>query len=86
MSIYSKKGTMHRVGSSFRNIRGVIMHGFDIYENKSVLVVDDNYDHAAGIRELIRIESNYEVKGIAASAKIAINLIQKSNQNCPLLQ
>lgn len=61
------------------------MHGFDIYENKSVLVVDDNYDHAAGIRELIRVESNYEVKGIAASGKIAIGLIQKHHPDVVLM-
>lgn len=77
MRAYIKRGTIHSVGSLQENIGGVIMHGFDIYGKKSVLVVDDNYDHAAGIRELIRIESNYEVKGIAASAKIAITLIKK---------
>lgn len=61
------------------------MHVFDIYENKSVLVVDDNYDHAAGIRELIRVESNYEVKGIAASGKLAISLIQKHRPDLILM-
>ncbi len=61
------------------------MQGFDIYGSKSVLVVDDNYDHAAGIRELIRVESSYEVKGIAASAKIAISLIQKHQPDVILM-
>ena len=61
------------------------MHGFDIYGNKSVLVVDDNYDHASGIRELIRIESRYEVKGIAASAEIAISLIKKHQPDVVLM-
>lgn len=61
------------------------MHGFDIYGNKSVMVVDDNYDHASGIRELIRHESSYEVKGIAASAEIAINLIKKHRPDVILM-
>lgn len=61
------------------------MQGFDIYGNKSILVVDDNYDHAAGIRELLRIESCYEVKGIAASAEIAISLIKKHRPDVVLM-
>ncbi|MEI7475386.1 MAG: response regulator transcription factor [bacterium] len=44
-----------------------------------VLIVDDNYDHAVGIRELINIESDFEVIGSAAKADIACGLIKKHN-------
>lgn len=53
------------------------MRSVSLQENISVLIVDDNYDHASGIRELVKIESDFEVKGIAATAEIAISLIKK---------
>jgi DNA-binding NarL/FixJ family response regulator len=53
------------------------MRRVDIQENAKILIVDDNYDHAAGIRELVKIESDYEVIGTAASAEIAISLVKK---------
>ncbi len=61
------------------------MHSFDIYGNRSVLIVDDNYDHASGIRELVRIESRFDVKGIAASAEIGISLIKKYKPDIVLM-
>ncbi|HSA05626.1 MAG TPA: response regulator transcription factor [Candidatus Gastranaerophilales bacterium] len=61
------------------------MHSFDIYGNKSVLIVDDNYDHASGIRELVRLESRFDVKGIAASASIGISLIKKHKPDIVLM-
>lgn len=50
-----------------------------------VLIVDDNYDHASGLRELINIESDYEVIGTAATAKIAYSLIKKYNPDIILM-
>jgi len=62
------------------------MHSsFDIYGNKSVLIVDDNYDHASGIRELVRLESRFDVKSIAASAEIGISLIKKHKPDIVLM-
>jgi DNA-binding NarL/FixJ family response regulator len=61
------------------------MRAIDIYGTKSVLIVDDNYDHASGIRELVRIESSFEVKGIAASAEIAISIIKKTKPDVVLM-
>ncbi len=61
------------------------MHSFDIYGKKSVLIVDDNYDHASGIRELVRLEGRFEVKGIAASAAIGISLIKKHKPDIVLM-
>jgi DNA-binding NarL/FixJ family response regulator len=53
------------------------MRSVNLQNNISVLIVDDNYDHASGIRELVKIESDFDVKGIAASAEIALTLIKK---------
>jgi len=53
------------------------MRRVNTQENVRILIVDDNYDHASGIRELIKIESDYEVIGTAATAEIAISLIKK---------
>ena len=61
------------------------MHGFDLCEKQSTLITDDNYDHASGIRELIRLENRFEVKSIAASAKIGISLIKKHKPDIVLM-
>jgi len=42
-----------------------------------VLLVDDNYDHLMGIRELINLESEVDVVAAATNANVAINLIKK---------
>ena len=34
----------------------------DFKRKSRVIVVDDNYDHASGFRELINLENDYEVK------------------------
>lgn len=62
-----------------------MMKRIDARENVRILIVDDNYDHATGIRELIKIESDYEVVSIAASAEIAITLIKKHKPDIVLL-
>lgn len=46
-------------------------------ETVKILLVDDNFDHLLGIRELIKIETNFDVVATATSANIAINLIKK---------
>ncbi len=61
------------------------MRSVNLKENRTVLIVDDNYDHASGIRELVKIESDYEVKGIAATAEIAISLIKKCKPTVVLM-
>ncbi len=61
------------------------MHSFDHYGNRSVLIIDDNYDHASGIRELVRLETRFDVKGIAASAEIGISLIKKHKPDVILM-
>ncbi|EKE02997.1 MAG: two component transcriptional regulator, LuxR family [uncultured bacterium] len=61
------------------------MRRVDTQENVRILIVDDNYDHASGIRELINIESDYEVIGTAASAEIAVSLVKKYNPEIILM-
>ena len=42
-----------------------------------VLLIDDNADHLRGVKELITLESSYEVVGATTSANIGINLAKK---------
>lgn len=62
-----------------------MMKRIDAREVARVLIVDDNYDHATGIRELIKIESDFEVVSIAASAEIAYSLIKKHKPDAILI-
>jgi len=50
-----------------------------------VLVVDDNYDHASGIRELINLEDNYEVIANAGNVNVALSLIKKYQPDIVLM-
>lgn len=61
------------------------MRRVDIQSNNRVLIVDDNYDHATGIRELINLESCFEVIGSAANAKIALSLIKQYRPDVVLM-
>lgn len=62
-----------------------MMKRIESKENVRVLIVDDNYDHATGIRELIKIESDFEVVSIAASAELAYSLIKKHKPDVVLI-
>lgn len=42
-----------------------------------ILLIDDNADHLRGIKELIALESNFDVVGATTSANIGINLAKK---------
>lgn len=50
-----------------------------------VLVVDDNYDHASGIRELINLENDYEVIANAGNVNVALSLIKKYQPDIVLM-
>ena len=45
--------------------------------NSRILLIDDNADHLRGIKELITLESSYNVVGATTSANIGINLAKK---------
>lgn len=42
-----------------------------------VLLIDDNYDHLAGVRELVSSEANFNVVGTSTSASVGMGLIKK---------
>ncbi len=49
----------------------------DFNKKVKVLLVDDNYDHLMGIRELINLETDFDVIATATNANIAINLAKR---------
>ena len=50
-----------------------------------IIICDDNYDHASGIRELINLEGEYDVIANAANVNIAIALIKKYQPDIVLM-
>ena len=50
-----------------------------------VLLVDDNYDHLMGVRELINMENDIDVVAAATNANIALNLIKKYQPSIVLM-
>jgi len=56
------------------------------FKKKSrVLLVDDNYDHLNGIRELLNLEGTFDVVGIATNVSLGLNLIKKYQPDIVLL-
>lgn len=50
-----------------------------------ILLVDDNADHLRGVKELITLETNYDVVATTTSANIGINLIKKYRPDLVLM-
>lgn len=61
------------------------MRRVDFKKTVKVLIVDDNLDHAAGVRELINSESDFEVISTASSANIALSLAKKYRPDVVLM-
>lgn len=57
----------------------------DFNRKLKILLIDDNANHLRGIKELINLESSYEVVGTTTSANIGINLIKKYHPDIVLL-
>ena len=56
------------------------------FKKKSrVLLIDDNYEHLAGIRELLNLEGTFDVVGIATNITVGLNLIKKYQPEIVLL-
>lgn len=56
------------------------------FKKKSrVLLIDDNYEHLAGIRELLNLEGTFDVVGIATNVTVGVNLIKKYQPDIVLL-
>ncbi len=48
------------------------------FKRKSrILLVDDNAEHLRGIKELLTLETGYDIAGTTTSANIGINLVKK---------
>ncbi len=54
-------------------------------KNVRVLLIDDNQDHLRGVKELITLESSFEVVGTTTSANLGINLIKKYRPDLVLM-
>ncbi len=50
-----------------------------------VLLIDDNADHLRGIKELINLETGYDIVGTTTSANMGINLIKKYQPDLVLM-
>ena len=48
------------------------------FKKKSkILLIDDNYEHLVGIRELLNLEGTFDVVGIATNVTVGLNLIKR---------
>jgi two-component system response regulator DegU len=50
-----------------------------------VLLIDDNYEHLAGIREIINLEGRFDVIATSTSANIGISLVKKHQPDVVLM-
>ncbi len=50
-----------------------------------MVLVDDNFDHLMGIRELVGMEGKFEVIATATNANVAINLVKKYQPDVVLM-
>ncbi len=57
----------------------------DFKRKQKVIVVDDKYEHASGVRELVNLENDYEVIANAGNASVAISLIKKYQPDLVLM-
>ena len=56
------------------------------FKKKSrVLLIDDNYEHLSGIRELLTLEGTFDVVGVATNVTVGLNLIKKYQPDIVLL-
>ena len=62
-----------------------IRTGREFKKNARVFLIDDNYDHLSGIRELISMESGFDVVGASTSASVGISMIKKTNPDIVLM-
>jgi len=64
---------------------GVMRRTVDFKRKQKVIVVDDKYEHASGVRELVNLENDYEVIANAGNATVAISLIKKYQPDIVLM-
>lgn len=61
------------------------MRNIELNKKVKIVLVDDNFEHLLGIRELIKLETNFEVIATATNANIAINLVKKYQPDIVLM-
>lgn len=61
------------------------MRNMELNKKVKIVLVDDNFEHLLGIRELIKFETNFEVIATATNANIAINLVKKYQPDIVLM-
>lgn len=57
----------------------------DFNKKLRIVLIDDNANHLRGIKELINLESSYDVVGATTSANLGINLIKKYRPDVVLM-
>lgn len=57
----------------------------DFKRKQKVIVVDDKYEHASGVRELVNLENDFEVIATAGNANVAISLVKKHQPDIVLM-
>jgi len=50
-----------------------------------VLLIDDNYEHLSGVREIINMEGQFEVVATSTSANVGISLVKKHHPDVVLM-
>ncbi len=86
MSAHAYTCNINSVSDVFTGSVSVYMRRtMDFNKKIKVILVDDNFDHLLGIRELINIETNFEVIATATNANIAINLVKKYQPDIVLM-
>ena len=77
---------INSTGMVFTGSESVYMRrSIEFNKKVKVILVDDNFDHLLGIRELINLEGNFEVIATATNANIAINLVKKYQPDVVLM-
>lgn len=57
----------------------------DFNRKLRIVLIDDNANHLRGIKELINLESSYDVVGTTTSANLGINLVKKHHPDIVLM-
>ena len=56
------------------------------FKKKSrILLIDDNYEHLVGVRELLSLEGSFDVVNASTSAAVGINMIKKYQPDVVLM-
>ncbi len=59
--------------------------GIEYKKKARVLLIDDNYEHLTGIKEIISMEGEFDVVGTSTSANVGISLAKKTRPDIILM-